>query len=93
MQLQTFEQLFFSNYSKMKNSFKKFKGLAKDCQGEIRHLEKIQKYVDSMNKFYQPKSVGNRPSASDSTTQTLRLQFKNLKEQSSEVLQLYSEGI
>jgi hypothetical protein len=72
MQLQTFEQLFFSNYSKLKASFKKFKGLSKDCNSNIRHLEKVQKLVDSLNKFYVPKSSGSKPS-SDGSIQTLRL--------------------
>jgi hypothetical protein len=90
MQLQTFEQLFFSNYTKLKNSFKKFKGMANDCHTEIGNLEKIHKLVDSMNKFFQPKSLSTKEGGS---IQELRLQFQNLKDQSEEVLQLYEDGI
>jgi hypothetical protein len=73
MQLQTFEQLFFSNYSKLKNQCKKFKGMARDCTSEIRHLEKIQKIVESLNKFFQPKVDSSK--AISGNTQTLQLQF------------------
>lgn len=36
IQLQTFEQLFFNNFTKIKNSFRRFKGLSKDCISELR---------------------------------------------------------
>ena len=44
----------------------KFKTLSKDCSSEIRHLEKIQKLVDSLNKYYLPKSTGNKSSSDGS---------------------------
>lgn len=90
-QLQTFEQLFFNNFSKIKNSFRKFKGLSKDCLTELRHLETIQKCVDLLNKHYLPKR--NVISGQVHPCDELKLQFQNLKDNTVEVLQLYREGI
>lgn len=62
---------------------------------DLRQLEQVQKYVDSLNKFYMPKSsIGRNSSQKESNpVEDLKFQFMGLKDQSSEVLRLYSEGI
>tara|TARA_B110000285_G_scaffold220715_1_gene272794 strand:+ start:375 stop:599 length:225 start_codon:yes stop_codon:yes gene_type:complete len=60
---------------------------------ELRQLELTQKHIDSLNKFYSPKSSLSNVKSSTSPVDDLKIQFMGLKDQSAEVLQLYSDGI
>ena len=93
IQLQTFEQLFYNNFSKIKNSFRKFKGLSKDSLIELRHIEGIQKTVDLINKYYFPKQNLGSSHGQVLPSDELRLQFSNLKASTSEILLMYKDGI
>lgn len=93
--LQTYEQLFFSNFQKIKNAFRKFKGISKDCQAELKHFETIQRFVDALNRYFSPSAHGSsmRGVVSQTPSENLKAQLQSLKEMSSEVLRLYAEGI
>lgn len=94
--LQTFEQLFFSNFQKIKSAFRKFKGISKDCQAELKHFETIQRFVEALNRHYgqsQQQSSSMRGVVNQTPSENLKAQLLSLKEMSSEVLRLYVEGI
>jgi hypothetical protein len=40
--MQTFEQLFFNNFSKIKACFRKFKGLSKECSAELVQIQSLR---------------------------------------------------
>lgn len=96
VKLQTFEQLFFSNFQKIKSAFRKFKGISRDCQTDLKHFETIQRFVEALNRYFNPSSsqhASMRGVVNQTPSESLKLQFQNLKDTSSEVLKLYAEGI
>lgn len=78
----------------MKTAFRKFKGMALDCQSELKHFDTIRKYVDALNRHFGPSNSSSmRGVVNQTPTENLKAQLQSLKEMSGDVLKLYGEGI
>lgn len=82
--LQTVEQLFQSNFSKMKANLRRFRGLSKDCLHELKHFDRIQRVIDALNNHFSGEK-SSRPSESSSAqamvaspSENLQMQMDNL---------------
>lgn len=92
-QLQSFEQLFFSNFNKVKTSFKRFKGKSRDCQAQLKSLEDMADILAQLNQKFNGGKKSISRSGLANPIQELNLQFKSLMSSSLEILNQYKDGI
>lgn len=96
IQLQTYEQLFFNNFAKIKALFRKYKAVSKAAAAELAHLETASNSAALLNSWL---SRGHSPQGASvvpglgSPAQELQMQYQNLKRQTQEILLMYREGI
>jgi len=65
-----------------------------DCHSELKHFDTIRKYVDALNRHFNPSNSSSmRGVVNQTPTENLKAQLQSLKEMSSDVLKLYVEGI
>lgn len=74
-QLQTFEQLFFNNFSKVKTSYKRFKGKSKDCQAQLKSLEDMADILAELNRVFSTGKKTSSRSGLANPIQELKVQF------------------
>lgn len=87
--LQTIEQLYFANLTKMKTGYRKFKGLAKMCLQEMKHFDRVTNVYTALKSTSGERNKNFLAAPSDQ----LRVQFDNLTELANEILRLYGDGI
>lgn len=81
IQLQTFEQLFFNNFAKIKALYRKYKSVSKASAAELAHLEALSGtaglLTSRFNRSHSPQGASKVPGLG-SPVQELQMQFQNL---------------
>ena len=86
--LQTIEQVFLANLTKMKASYRRFKGLASKCLLEMKHFDRVLSVHSAL------KANGEtRQNLLAAPSDHVKIQFENLSDMAAEIMRLYSDGI
>ena len=64
-----------------------------DCHEELKQLDSIKRYVDALNRHFNPNASSLRGVVNQTPADNLKAQLQSLREMSSDVLKLYGEGI